>query len=489
MGTAETRGSRAWFDSRIIFDTVSPLAYWSTVALAAGGCAALCGAARRRPGPWRISTARVLAMVLGADAVSYSVGLAVQGTWSAKTSLPLALCNVGVLVATAACWWRRPLLVELTYFWGLAGTLQAVITPDLNVGFPHLVFFQYLVGHVGIVVAALFLVVGMGIAPRRHAVARVYAITLGYTAAVGIVDALTGANYMFLRSPPAEWTLLRVLGPWPWYVVEPRRGWPSSCSPCSMPRSGHGAAGPRRRPPPPLAPRRRRSRQARSALRPPTSSPRVPGCRGGGASGGNLLPAVDVPDVSRRPMQERGLRHSSKSRGPRKRFGHMDDSTLLAELLPTAERLVDRHLGMAKEWFPHDLVEWRPPGATDPEAVLKDGIASALFVNVLTEDNLPYYFASIDNLFGRDGAWGYWTRRWTAEEGRHSIVIRDYLIMSGHIDPVTLERARMTQVTGGVTPQPTSIPDPFAYLALQELATRIRTTTPARPFPTARGTP
>ncbi len=201
-------------------DTVSPLAYWSAVALAAAGCAALCVVARRHPGPWRISTARVLALVLGADAVSYSVGLAVQGTWSAKTSLPLALCNVGVLVAAAACWWRRPLLlVELTYFWGLAGTLQAVITPDLNVGFPHLVFFQYLVGHVGIVVAALFLVVGMGIAPRRHAVVRVYALTLGYTTAVGIVDALTGANYMFLRSPPAEWTLLRVLGPWPWYVV------------------------------------------------------------------------------------------------------------------------------------------------------------------------------------------------------------------------------------------------------------------------------
>jgi acyl-[acyl-carrier-protein] desaturase len=149
---------------------------------------------------------------------------------------------------------------------------------------------------------------------------------------------------------------------------------------------------------------------------------------------------------------------------------------MLAELLPTAELLVDRHLGMAKEWFPHDLVQWRSPpepGAVDPGESLPDGVASALFVNVLTEDNLPHYFASIDRLFGRDGAWGYWTRRWTAEEGRHSIVLRDYLIMSGRLDPVTLERARMTQVTGGVSPQPTSIADAFAYLALQELATRI----------------
>jgi len=151
----------------------------------------------------------------------------------------------------------------------------------------------------------------------------------------------------------------------------------------------------------------------------------------------------------------------------------MDDATLLTELRPIAHDLLDRHLGMAKEWFPHELVEWRSPLAASNAEPLPDGVASALFVNVLTEDNLPYYFASIDRLFGRDGAWGYWTRRWTAEEGRHSIVLRDYLTMSGHLDPASLERARMAQVTGGVTPQVTSVADAFAYLTLQELATRI----------------
>jgi acyl-[acyl-carrier-protein] desaturase len=151
----------------------------------------------------------------------------------------------------------------------------------------------------------------------------------------------------------------------------------------------------------------------------------------------------------------------------------MNDAKMLAELVPTAERLLERHLGIAKEWFPHNLVEWRSPPAAGGAESISDGVASALFVNVLTEDNLPYYFASIDHLFGRDGAWGYWTRRWTAEEGRHSIVLRDYLIMSGHVDPVTLEQARMAQVTGGVSPQVSSIADAFAYLALQELATRI----------------
>jgi len=199
--------------------TVSPVAYWSFVAAGAVACAALCIAGRRHPGPWRVAAARVIGLVLIADAVSYSVGLVVAGTWSARTSLPLALCNVGVIVAAIACWWRVPLLVELTYFWGLAGTIQAVVTPDLDVPFPRLVFFQYVFGHVGIVMAALFLVVGMGIHPRPGSIPRVFAITAGYTLFVGLVDALSGANYMFLRQPPSEWTLLRLLGPWPWYLL------------------------------------------------------------------------------------------------------------------------------------------------------------------------------------------------------------------------------------------------------------------------------
>ena len=199
--------------------TVSPLAYWSTTALLAMGCTALCVGARRRPGGWVVGVARVLGLLLAADAVSYTIALLIAGQWSTRTSLPLALCNVAVVVGAIACWWRVALLVELTYFWGLAGTFQAVITPDLSVGFPHLVFFQYLIGHLGIVTAGLFLVVGVRIVPRPYSVGRVFAITLAYAAFVGLIDMLTGANYMFLRHPPGEWTLLRLLGPWPWYLL------------------------------------------------------------------------------------------------------------------------------------------------------------------------------------------------------------------------------------------------------------------------------
>jgi len=158
----------------------------------------------------------------------------------------------------------------------------------------------------------------------------------------------------------------------------------------------------------------------------------------------------------------------------------VDDQALLSELEPTAAQLLDTHLASAREWFPHELVPWdraadhepRQPWSDDDHR-LDPGVRSSLFVNLLTEDNLPYYFRTIETLFGRDSAWGTWVRRWTAEEGRHSIVLRDYLTVTGALDPVALERARMAQVERGETPEIDSVADGIVYVTLQELATRI----------------
>jgi acyl-[acyl-carrier-protein] desaturase len=144
---------------------------------------------------------------------------------------------------------------------------------------------------------------------------------------------------------------------------------------------------------------------------------------------------------------------------------------LLAELTPVAESLLNRHIASAKEWFPHELVPWS--AWAEPPAELDDAVRRAVLVNLLTEDNLPYYFWSIDRLFGGDGVWGEWSRRWTAEEGRHSIVIRDWATVTRVLDPTELERARMKQVMAGFD-QPIDGPaEGFVYVALQELATRI----------------
>ena len=158
---------------------------------------------------------------------------------------------------------------------------------------------------------------------------------------------------------------------------------------------------------------------------------------------------------------------------------------MLADLEPVVEALLERHLATSKEWFPHEHVpygrgrdavpgeQWDEADADLAGATLSPEVRSALIVNLLTEDNLPYYFRSVERMFGADGAWGTWVRRWTAEEGRHSMAIYGYLMATRAVDPVHLERCRMAQVSGGVAPDPPSLHAGFAYLALQELATRI----------------
>jgi hypothetical integral membrane protein (TIGR02206 family) len=200
----------------------TPVAYWIAVAIGTVICVSLCAACRRWPGPWVVWAGRAISVVLVVDAVVFvSVPLAEgEVRWSVQTSLPLALCDLALFVAAIACWWPRWLLaVELTYFWGLAGTLQAVITPDLSAGFPQLEFFEFVIGHLAVVIAALFLVVSLRRRPRPGSVLRVFAITAAYTAFVGWFDWVTGSNYMFLAAVPRNGSLLSVLGPWPWYIL------------------------------------------------------------------------------------------------------------------------------------------------------------------------------------------------------------------------------------------------------------------------------
>jgi TMEM164 family len=117
------------------------------------------------------------------------------------------------VVAAVACSCPGWLLgLELADVWGLAGTIQAVIPSDLNAGCPELDFFQFVVGQIGSIVAAFYLVVGLRILPRRGPVPRVFAITAAYADLVVAFDRLTPANCRYLASTRAG--DLSLLGPW-----------------------------------------------------------------------------------------------------------------------------------------------------------------------------------------------------------------------------------------------------------------------------------
>ncbi|MFC9475590.1 acyl-ACP desaturase [Nocardia sp. NPDC056952] len=157
---------------------------------------------------------------------------------------------------------------------------------------------------------------------------------------------------------------------------------------------------------------------------------------------------------------------------------------ILTALEPVAEQNLNRHLSIAKDWNPHDYVPWEEGrnfaamGGSDWEpsqSRLTDVAKAAMITNLLTEDNLPSYHREIAENFSLDGAWGTWVGRWTAEENRHGIVIRDYLVVTRGVDPVALEEARMVHMTQGAHAPANwgGFLVNVAYVTFQELATRV----------------
>ena len=145
---------------------------------------------------------------------------------------------------------------------------------------------------------------------------------------------------------------------------------------------------------------------------------------------------------------------------------------------------LERHLATTKDWYPHQFVPWSEgrtfAGPLNGDAweardsKLTPLAQDALVLNLLTEDNLPSYHTEIAFSMGRDGAWNTWLNRWTAEEARHGIVLRDYLMATRGVDPEELEDLRMAHMQAGYqTPYPNDMLHTVAYVTFQELATRI----------------
>jgi len=162
---------------------------------------------------------------------------------------------------------------------------------------------------------------------------------------------------------------------------------------------------------------------------------------------------------------------------------NVTDQRLLVDLQPVVERELNRHLSTAREWFPHEYVPWSEgenfSGPLDgrewtpDELRFSDAARTSLIVNLLTEDNLPSYHYEIATILGRDGAWGQWVGRWTAEEGRHATAIRDYLLVTRSMDPIAMERARMTHMEAGFRAIHPGVLAGLSYVSFQELATRV----------------
>lgn len=173
---------------------------------------------RRYCTPAAVWAERALGVLLLCHWPMTALGHWYQGTSHWGNSLPLHLCDVAGIAGGIALLTRNRLAAEIVYFFGMAGTLQGLITPNLDQDFPTYRYFTFFILHGGVVVAAAHVVFSMDCPPREKSVPRMVGLTLLYAAGVALVNLATGSNFAFLCEKPAQDSIMNVLGPWPWYI-------------------------------------------------------------------------------------------------------------------------------------------------------------------------------------------------------------------------------------------------------------------------------
>jgi acyl-[acyl-carrier-protein] desaturase len=152
---------------------------------------------------------------------------------------------------------------------------------------------------------------------------------------------------------------------------------------------------------------------------------------------------------------------------------------LLTEIAPDVERLYNRHLEAPRLWMPHEQIDWGQGENygdhpwSESDYPLAEGVRSSIYVNLLTEDNLPYYTNSLLAHAPKEHPILDWNHQWTMEENRHSMVMRDWVHISRCIDPTLLEEGRRVQMKKAEVPQPETFADLICYVSFQERATQI----------------
>ena len=155
--------------------------------------------------------ARVLALLLGINYVGYAIYLSAIGATTWEKELPLQLCDWAMVAIIVAFLTGRERWLEVAYFWGIGGTVQAIITPDLHYAFPDIRFMSFFIGHSGIVIGIIFLMVVRGFRPHFNSIWRTFAWTEFYFVITITVDLITGANYGYLLHRPEAASLLNLL--------------------------------------------------------------------------------------------------------------------------------------------------------------------------------------------------------------------------------------------------------------------------------------
>ncbi len=160
-----------------------------------------------------------LASVLILNYIAYIIYRIHSGFWEIKYDLPMEFCNWSMIVTSIALLNQNRVMAELSYFWVMAGSINGVITPDLQVSFPHIYFFIFFIAHSGLVLASAYIVFGLKLYPRKGAVIRAVLYSQIYFLTAFLVNYFLGGNYGYTMAKPNGASALDHFGPWPYYLI------------------------------------------------------------------------------------------------------------------------------------------------------------------------------------------------------------------------------------------------------------------------------
>lgn len=142
-----------------------------------------------------------------------------EGIFTIQEELPLHLCRLIALILPVFIWHRNAKWINVLYFLIIVGTLQAVITADLQYTIPHYSYFIYWIFHVSLVWIPIFIVWRLGITPSKKDMLRAFLVGNIYMVFTLMINFSIGSNYFYTRQKPPGGSLLDFFGPWPWYIL------------------------------------------------------------------------------------------------------------------------------------------------------------------------------------------------------------------------------------------------------------------------------
>lgn len=139
--------------------------------------------------------------------------------WDWGDSLPLQLCGISMYLSCYTLITKNYKIYEIIYFWGLAGAIQAVLTPDIKYSFPHFKYIQFFITHGGIIISICYMTFIFGYTPTLRSLLKSFLYLILLAIPIYLLDYVIKGNYLFLRAKPTGANLLDFFGPWPYYLI------------------------------------------------------------------------------------------------------------------------------------------------------------------------------------------------------------------------------------------------------------------------------